>query len=161
MTIATIRQRWKAWRERRGELRRRLEAIQYDQHAYAADAAQRHRLVSEVLQRISAQLGALRQQGENAAMDIMEKLGSLAEKVAAEKTVIDSGVLALNGLRDTVVELRAELATMGVPQSALDKIDELGTAIDEQTASLSAAIPQNTAAADESAGAATQEGATS
>jgi hypothetical protein len=80
---------------------------------------------------------------------LSSKLSQLQADVAAEATVKDSAVALIQGISTQITDLKSQLAAQGVTPDQLALVDALDAAVKQNTASLAAAVPQNTQAAAE------------
>ena len=152
-----IRDRLRDWLHR--ELTEILLGVRADLAAYRTAEANRAEAMFRRLDdlkvqsgNVQEQLSSLQRSAGKQGVDmatVMQKLADLQLKIANESTVIASAKTAFSGFVALVAQLRQDIADLGAPEAVLAKVDELSSAVDAQTNDLAAAIPPNTAAANE------------
>jgi len=87
------------------------------------------------------QILALLTEGATLMTAMDDKLTELTADVAAEGTVIDSAVKALNGIQQMITDAVAAATAAGATPEQLQSVTDLAAAVTAKSAELAAAIP--------------------
>lgn len=107
-----------------------------------------HHLAPETMEFLSEFLTSM----ENIVSDFQDTLDKLKAQVAAEGDVVNSATVLLQNYNSALATALQNAANNGVPEGALQELNDIVSASQAQTASLAQAVAANTPAASTATG---------